>query len=125
MLHMLIQISSSFPLAASIRNCIWHSPSASKSFATVSYISLPPGAIIHRQELLTSVSLSHKRSVFDSRASVHNTYDLENKRLVLTLTRNLNWKFFLMIRRPPRSPLFPYTTLFRSEERGELTSRAP
>src|SRR2546422_10868526 len=27
--------------------------------------------------------------------------------------------FFLMIRRPPRSTLFPYTTLFRSEQRGE------
>src|SRR3989442_4765857 len=26
--------------------------------------------------------------------------------------------FFLMIRRPPRSTLFPYTTLFRSEQRG-------
>src|SRR5262249_60308747 len=26
--------------------------------------------------------------------------------------------FFLMIRRPPRSPLFPYTTLFRSEWAG-------
>src|SRR3712207_9497736 len=26
--------------------------------------------------------------------------------------------FFLMIRRPPRSTLFPYTTLFRSEGRG-------
>src|SRR5215813_14443416 len=25
--------------------------------------------------------------------------------------------FFLMIRRPPRSTLFPYTTLFRSDER--------
>src|ERR1022692_725456 len=25
--------------------------------------------------------------------------------------------FFLMIRRPPRSTLFPYTTLFRSEKR--------
>src|SRR2546427_5130448 len=25
--------------------------------------------------------------------------------------------FFLMIRRPPRSTLFPYTTLFRSEAR--------
>src|SRR6266550_1420700 len=25
--------------------------------------------------------------------------------------------FFLMIRRPPRSTLFPYTTLFRSPER--------
>src|SRR3970282_1855659 len=24
--------------------------------------------------------------------------------------------FFLMIRRPPKSPLFPYTTLFQSEE---------
>src|SRR5438270_5684934 len=26
--------------------------------------------------------------------------------------------FFLMIRRPPRSTLFPYTTLFRSPHRG-------
>src|SRR3712207_7574117 len=29
--------------------------------------------------------------------------------------------FFLMIRRPPRSTLFPYTTLFRSEVDGEAT----
>src|SRR6266480_7025597 len=28
-----------------------------------------------------------------------------------------NWFFFLMIRRPPRSTLFPYTTLFRSTRR--------
>src|SRR5215208_4049790 len=28
--------------------------------------------------------------------------------------------FFLMIRRPPRSTLFPYTTLFRSADRGRL-----
>src|SRR2546430_13043333 len=27
--------------------------------------------------------------------------------------------FFLMIRRPPRSTLFPYTTLFRSIDRGD------
>src|SRR5690554_7406999 len=27
---------------------------------------------------------------------------------------------FLMIRRPPRSTLFPYTTLFRSEEEAEI-----
>src|SRR2546428_8624144 len=33
--------------------------------------------------------------------------------------------FFLMIRRPPRSTLFPYTTLFRSRPRGErLVPRA-
>src|SRR5256885_17011536 len=31
--------------------------------------------------------------------------------------------FFLMIRRPPRSTLFPYTTLFRSID-GELLLRA-
>src|SRR3712207_6916718 len=30
--------------------------------------------------------------------------------------------FFLMIRRPPRSTLFPYTTLFRSENGGTLVS---
>src|SRR2546427_6538328 len=32
--------------------------------------------------------------------------------------------FFLMIRRPPRSTLFPYTTLFRSRE-GDGGGRAP
>src|SRR3712207_8944840 len=32
--------------------------------------------------------------------------------------------FFLMIRRPPRSTLFPYTTLFRSQEAGEGEDRA-
>src|SRR5205809_7704824 len=29
--------------------------------------------------------------------------------------------FFLMIRRPPRSTLFPYTTLFRSESGDSLS----
>src|SRR5258707_4398166 len=37
--------------------------------------------------------------------------------------------FFLMIRRPPRSTLFPYTTLFRSpavvQRRGRQLDRAP
>src|SRR6266496_5811724 len=28
--------------------------------------------------------------------------------------------FFLMIRRPPRSTLFPYTTLFRSPTQGQV-----
>src|SRR6202040_4474540 len=31
--------------------------------------------------------------------------------------------FFLMIRRPPRSTLFPYTTLFRSAFTGERNRR--
>src|SRR3989475_12592869 len=45
----------------------------------------------------------------------------------------LNWSsrddsfffFFLMIRRPPRSTLFPYTTLFRSQFGIISATRAP
>src|SRR3712207_7700036 len=33
--------------------------------------------------------------------------------------------FFLMIRRPPRSTLFPYTTLFRSRNRRGRRRRGP
>src|SRR5256885_7470984 len=33
--------------------------------------------------------------------------------------------FFLMIRRPPRSTLFPYTTLFRSPRRRNPTPPSP
>src|SRR3712207_7960229 len=33
--------------------------------------------------------------------------------------------FFLMIRRPPRSTLFPYTTLFRSLKRWRSRRRPP
>src|SRR3712207_9520984 len=35
-------------------------------------------------------------------------------------TRRLLCFFFLMIRRPPRSTLFPYTTLFRSTGAGSI-----
>src|SRR3712207_9482733 len=33
--------------------------------------------------------------------------------------------FFLMIRRPPRSTLFPYTTLFRSTQVRTMTPKKP
>src|SRR5207247_6918013 len=38
-------------------------------------------------------------------------------RVLITITTPLSFLFFffLMIRRPPRSTLFPYTTLFRSQ----------
>src|SRR2546430_7385081 len=35
--------------------------------------------------------------------------------MLLVPSANSVFFFFLMIRRPPRSTLFPYTTLFRSE----------
>src|SRR2546422_4817208 len=39
---------------------------------------------------------------------------------------NVSFFFFLMIRRPPRSTLFPYTTLFRSRQlaAGDFFQRA-
>src|SRR5260370_23520 len=42
-------------------------------------------------------------------------YPCENSPLFFLLL------FFLMIRRPPRSTLFPYTTLFRSKIRDRLS----
>src|SRR5256886_7559482 len=33
--------------------------------------------------------------------------------------------FFIMMRRPPRSTLFPYTTLFRSDDLGRAQQRRP
>src|SRR5690606_42014299 len=37
----------------------------------------------------------------------------------------LSYFFFLMIRRPPRSTLFPYTTLFRSLSSFEKIEQSP
>src|SRR3990167_8421430 len=49
-----------------------------------------------------------RRRVTGVRRSEEHTSELQSQsNLVCPL-------FFLMIRRPPRSPLFPYTTLFRS-----------
>src|SRR2546430_3379332 len=48
---------------------------------------------------------------------------------IVSLSQSINiffFFFFLMIRRPPRSTLFPYTTLFRSAgTRGAQTSGPP
>src|SRR6266511_5789359 len=45
-------------------------------------------------------------------------------RFILSLLFRLFFFFFLMIRRPPRSTLFPYTTLFRSQPRGPRAALA-
>src|SRR5438874_6219256 len=42
--------------------------------------------------------------------------------VVVSLLLGLYFIFFLMIRRPPRSTLFPYTTLFRSPCRNAIGS---
>src|SRR2546429_8722087 len=42
--------------------------------------------------------------------------------LLLAVTTDSPYFFFLMIRRPPRSTLFPYTTLFRSGTVSQLAA---
>src|SRR3712207_9316675 len=45
-------------------------------------------------------------------------------RLILRVCCYYFFFFFLMIRRPPRSTLFPYTTLFRSPDEGPVVHHA-
>src|SRR5689334_24375035 len=45
------------------------------------------------------------------------------KSFFLLLLYSFFFFFFLMIRRPPRSTLFPYTTLFRSSARPVMISQ--
>src|SRR5438876_2057038 len=42
-----------------------------------------------------------------------------------TLCSVISSSFFLLVRRPPRSTLFPYTTLFRSQDGAAAESRRP
>src|SRR2546427_549537 len=48
----------------------------------------------------------------------HGHHNIVTRVVNLGETRRSYRFFFLMIRRPPRSTLFPYTTLFRSEGVG-------
>src|SRR3712207_9288883 len=41
------------------------------------------------------------------------------------LCEPVSFFFFLMIRRPPRSTLFPYTTLFRSQQAATWSAYCP
>src|SRR3712207_9262253 len=43
---------------------------------------------------------------------------------MLTCRHVISSFFFLMIRRPPRSTLFPYTTLFRSARKHKMPHQA-
>src|SRR5215475_15254520 len=44
--------------------------------------------------------------------------------MLVTLYTSCSFFFFLMIRRPPRSTLFPYTTLFRSRRGRRRCTRS-
>src|SRR5438132_11766649 len=58
--------------------------------------------------------------------AIPDTFNLSINRCVSSISFILCsiFFFFLMIRRPPRSTLFPYTTLFRSPVERGLTDHA-
>src|SRR5437870_12624174 len=45
-------------------------------------------------------------------------------KIIICISHLFHFFFFLMIRRPPRSTLFPYTTLFRSRPRLDQAEEA-
>src|SRR6266513_1408213 len=67
-----------------------------------------------RFDLVCRLRLEKKKCAIDTWA----TQPSQKNELFRLKVRSTNWSistiFFLMIRRPPRSTLFPYTTLFRS-----------
>src|SRR2546430_16714678 len=59
---------------------------------------------------------THSLCVFDHSAMTPFYYTIDRKFYLYTSFFEYRlFFFFLMIRRPPRSTLFPYTTLFRSD----------
>src|ERR1039457_4629044 len=70
-----------------------------------------------------SVSTFHRSRCWDScmpqsRDSTSAAWLMLYSALCVTVSISVFFFFFLMIRRPPRSTLFPYTTLFRSLQRA-------
>src|SRR3989304_2381882 len=67
--------------------------------------------------MTTALSTKQLLGAYSSRAPVRVTAHLDSASLLSSVSvflLSFFIFFFLMIRRPPRSTLFPYTTLFRS-----------
>src|SRR5438105_403020 len=91
-------------------------------------VPTPQEALISAASLLTLRRLSHVHSTQSTKCSCHTHVDCLSSYVVefppsYSVICFLLF-FFLMIRRPPRSTLFPYTTLFRSSPPSR-SSRTP
>src|SRR5215469_1986941 len=88
-----------------------------------------------RRELVCRLLLE-KKKLRSLRTALHGTVTLNTAPTALSrrsgalcafdaLVLLVSLLFFLMLRRPPRSTLFPYTTLFRSRRRPRLSGGGP
>src|SRR5260221_313184 len=74
------------------------------------FVSAREYFLLHFDTAIVSANRSEEHtSELQSHSDIVCRLLLERKKITYTLPY-----FFLMIRRPPRSTLFPYTTLFRS-----------
>src|SRR2546429_12417 len=86
------------------------------TFHNASECSAPKGMATKTRSLSRqSLRSEEHTSELQSRLHLVCRLLLEKKKKQLHASRLLLLFFFLMIRRPPRSTLFPYTTLFRSD----------
>src|ERR1051326_5097013 len=76
----------------------------------------------HTSELQSHSFISYAVFCLKKKSNRVTKGPLQRTRSMLLLVR-LPHLFFLMIRRPPRSTFFPYTTLFRSTYGRELFQR--
>src|SRR4249920_3111315 len=72
----------------------------------------------HRRRLRELPSLTQPRGAHQCALSLFGRRSIVHIALSALGQFNCPFFFFLMIRRPPRSTLFPYTTLFRSRRRA-------
>src|SRR6266403_1774968 len=77
----------------------------------------PPAFLTYELNLLITLFNNHLNVTGDSLLVIINAYLLICYQFNFRYTCIVEF-FFLMIRRPPRSTLFPYTTLFRSHRPG-------
>src|SRR5258707_457695 len=100
----------------SVLRHLTHAPNECRA-VTTTHAGLVTQAATHRLQLANErATAARQYETLRVRAGVHAHTFLQNtKDHVHAHTVTLAYLFFfLMIRRPPRSTLFPYTTLFRS-----------
>src|SRR5476649_2210665 len=127
--------STLFPYTTLFRSRRWRGRSSTPSAFSASTISCPRTRseehtselqshsdlvcrlLLEKKNMRSAVDLVLDKEIFHEHVSV--SRKLSNDDIIflkledVTVTEALNRIFFLMIRRPPRSTLFPYTTLFR------------
>src|ERR1044071_9782596 len=115
--------STLFPYTTLFRSAWPPSPPSPRSWCSSGWPPTPPRSEEHTSELQSRVDISYavfclKKKNYRFRCWPKTAFmspaQIATRSRVCAVLRSVSFFFFLMIRRPPKSTLFPYTTLFRS-----------